>query len=1072
MAKIITRYHKASLLQFQKLSVLAVLVTCFSPTADAAASAIEAAFPKPADARGVVVIAGESDIKQIITLVEAAPVIALVIANDAKSVDQLKEAVFKANRLGQIHVAALGRDGRIPLADQIAATVILGKNPPAALTHEEANRVLHPFGKLHQLQEGRWVQTTKARPKEMDDWGHFHKDATSSEHSQDTVVGPPRGIQWIFGPTFKQPYNLIMQDTVLTEHGERGSRIPETKLVANNAFSGLPIWQSELAPLNRFCLVADADSVYVHAGDKNRVQGHTVCLDRRTGIETLVYNEGLDLTVTPEQEKAKRGSFREMVGRAEDLQLRVSENVLAQVMREKLVLLDAKTGKRLWSRDAGEGLGFVHPIIAGETFYVAEGQFARRSSYTHWPMCTPELIHAFELRTGKPKWTFQWSDHKWGEAHAIYNLQVEGNLIGGAVTMRIEGNRKPQAHGLVLNAKTGEVVYWGRQPDAWPGATGAGHSHVRMLFRGSKVWTMDIASPIARWDVSAPEKFLSFTKTYKGQIRPVACTVWRSTPNWWYGGVAAYPLSAEGRPYLSGSGRSGCDIGAFPANGLLYSPPNACACQPYLPGNKVYHSRPVRSALPLDQRFEKGSAQPAPLTKDDRSGWPMWGRDSARSLWQTGNYPTQLKPIWHRRNETTSVNDLLEKAWQSDGVIRASATQATCAEGVVVFALPHRHQIVALDMNTGREKWRSSVEGRVDMAPTISNGLVLAGTRSGFIYALNRDTGELVWRFLAAPTRDHIAVNGQLESAWPVFGSIPVDEQGLIAIAGRHFDADGGLWWYQIDPPTGRILAHGRLGRDELSSEPAFKYSRRPIDRPSAQNSVVVMNKDWLLLPGANLRRVNGRIGQPSDRPFLGPESFASSEEFDKTQQEQKLFRLGANAIIGEETVTIGGWRKPTYADTLARIYAIRGDEFISVGGGIGTASGRGGGGGSNIHRLRWLEKPIVDRKPRISAGVVWEHDEVILKSRSLSAVSAIAVCDNAVYLGMSVENIRDRQWREAYAEMPHRLRVLDFQTGKILSELKLPARVQQGGIALADGKVVVAMEDGSILSLGDTSVE
>lgn len=182
-------------------------------------------------------------------------------------------------------------------------------------------------------------------------------------------------------------------------------------------------------------------------------------------------------------------------------------------------------------------------------------------------------------------------------------------------------------------------------------------------------------------------------------------------------------------------------------------------------------------------------------------------------------------------------------------------------------------------------------------------------------------------------------MNGQLESAWPVFGSIPVDEHGLFAIAGRHFDADGGLWWYQLDPPTGRVLASGRLGRDELSSEPAFKYSKRPLDGPCF-------------------------------------------------------------------------------------------------------------------------------------AEVIWEHNEIILKSRSLTAVPSIAVCDNAVYLGMSVENSRDRQWREAYAEMPHRLRVLDFETGNVVSEFKLPARVQQGGIALADGKVFVAMEDGSILALCDATEE
>jgi outer membrane protein assembly factor BamB len=110
---------------------------------------------------------------------------------------------------------------------------------------------------------------------------------------------------------------------------------------------------------------------------------------------------------------------------------------------------------------------------------------------------------------------------------------------------------------------------------------------------------------------------------------------------------------------------------------------------------------------------------------------------------------------------------------------------------------------------------RSPVEGRVDSAPTIAGGLVLCGTRDGWVYALNRDDGRLVWRFLAAPRRELMVADGQLESPWPVLGSVNATDEGVWAVAGRHTDTDGGMWWWRLDTATGKSLADGRVGSDQ-----------------------------------------------------------------------------------------------------------------------------------------------------------------------------------------------------------------------------------------------------------------
>ena len=97
-------------------------------------------------------------------------------------------------------------------------------------------------------------------------------------------------------------------------------------------------------------------------------------------------------------------------------------------------------------------------------------------------------------------------------------------------------------------------------------------------------------------------------------------------------------------------------------------------------------------------------------------------------------------------------------------------------------------------------------------------------------------------------------------------------------------------------------------------------------------------------------------------------------------------------------------------------------------------------------------------------ADLVWENDDKLLRSRQEPAISAMAVSDNAIFLGLSIVGPEsDRIYREGRAEMPHRLRVLDLESGELIRDYPLPAQTVQGGVALAHGRVYVTTEDGSI---------
>ena len=64
----------------------------------------------------------------------------------------------------------------------------------------------------------------------------------------------------------------------------------------------------------------------------------------------------------------------------------------------------------------------------------------------------------------------------------------------------------------------------------------------------------------------------------------------------------------------------------------------------------------------------------------------------------------------------------------------------------------------------------------------------------------------MVWRFRAAPSPRLIIARGQLESAWPVQGSVLVQDGVVYFAAGRSSFLDGGILVYGLDAKSGKVL--------------------------------------------------------------------------------------------------------------------------------------------------------------------------------------------------------------------------------------------------------------------------
>jgi outer membrane protein assembly factor BamB len=244
--------------------------------------------------------------------------------------------------------------------------------------------------------------------------------------------------------------------------------------------------------------------------------------------------------------------------------------------------------------------------------------------------------------------------------------------------------------------------------------------------------------------------------------------------------------------------RGACKNGMMPANGMLYVPSDQCFCQP---GSKLLGYAALKTApeTPLEEvadqeRLEKGPAfgavlNPGPSTVSD---WPTFRHDASRS-----------------GTTRTRVASNVDVKWET--TLKGKLTAPVAVGGKVFVAKPDTHTVYALDTENGEVLWQFTAGGRIDSPPTIQESRVLFGSADGYVYCLRASDGKLVWRFLAAPTDRRIAYFDQVESVWPVHGSVLVNKGVAYFTAGRSTYLDGGIRVYGLDAASGKILHKGLL---------------------------------------------------------------------------------------------------------------------------------------------------------------------------------------------------------------------------------------------------------------------
>ena len=850
-------------------------------------------------AGGLVVVLGLNHPEQL-TGFNAGAFLVQGLDVDPTKVEKARKYVRSKGMYGNVSVSrVVGRE--LPYAESLVNLIIAEDLQGVSL--EEVMRVLVPGGMA--IIAGK--KHGKPRSEKLDEWTHHLHGADGNAVSTDEIVGPPRRLRWAVGPSWTRHHELMSSFSAMVSAGGRvyyvideGSRMStllpaQWRLIARDAFNGkllwkkdIPYWHSHLFPLKTGPemvtrrLAAHGDRVYVRTGTDLSLHE----LDGRTGETTRIYEGTQDtedllvtakhVLVTLREARYVKSDYEWENRHGHDLSKKLREGFCWTPERVNVVkAFERTTGKELWS--------FESPV-APQAFAADDKSLIYHDG---------NRLRLVRIADGREQWATETPPLSRVDVNFAPNLILGDNRIfWGDGKGKYKG--PPKRPLLVYDRQTGKQIWQGEQLSG--GCTSAGD----LFVIGDRVW-----SGLAR---NSPERH-SWTgyKITDGSGK----TTFRpdNADGFWFH-PRCHRAKATTRYFITGQTgiefthredhsmtkdywvRGTCLYGLMPANGLTYVPPHPCACymQTQLNGFNALAAAATTPMPVIEEadRLEKGPAYGAASQKKnyDSKAWPMYRRDNRRSSYAP----------------TTVAVTLKTAAWEAS--LPGELTAPVVAEGLCVVSSMDTQTIYALDQASGEERWSFTAEGPIDSAPTFHNGRLYFGSSDGFLYCLRASDGALAWRYLVAPSRQRIVVREQLESAWPVHGSILIHDNTVHAPAGRSAFLDGGIRYCRIDADSGKLISETTIDHslpDYLQTTPAstgvkatmFQDKMKGLSMPPSKTDLLSADDEFIymglqqfslegkrtkLSSGANPGKTSGQIG--SGRHLISPAGFLDDSWF------------------------------------------------------------------------------------------------------------------------------------------------------------------------------------------------
>ena len=1019
------------------------------------------------------VICGKDASKLPLKLAKSGKVLVHCITPDNATAERMNQEAGAAGLSGTVSAEMLSLNP-LPYRDHLLNALIIedfDHASAAGLTMADVMRAVAPQGLLCFNRGGRWQSTTRERPAEMDDWPQTFRNAGGNRVSDDRLLKFPVGLRWHDGLPFNLRIGihnanawtstramvisggrLFTVSATVTENLRRthnemyGAKTgQDLYLTARDAWNGLLLWRHKLGNLfygglhytNRAPLIATEERVFAVTGDRK-----LIALDAASGKLLQTY----DTTYIPGRIMLDRGILvattwkgGSHIGGRTGVDRRRMEY---RVGKGTVEAFDAKTGHKLWSIDAlatsirgADGMVYLAqrggPDEFEEDWHLRgrkSGKYKKfdkdsgktlEEQFGPSPSRPEQHLVAVDLMTGKVLW-------KAGpdvlELKERDHLSVDVAGLGTVVTSRnvyaISRGGSP-VESVGFRGRDGKVLFRSRR-----GALAV--IHERGIHVGGEIF-----DPLT--GESRGTEGVNLGRT--------VCT-----PQIYVNGIYTRNRSCyytvDGQTVKFGAARGACMFAAIPANGAFYTCQTFCNCAPgTVPG--MISFGPVRN-VPSAETMEaapiavKGPAFGRTPGEGDSDTCAMYRGGPERNSGTSAASPENLSIQWQKRTSQPLTRGAVVSSWE-DSLI-ASVTAPVSAGKVVVVADSHRHQVVALHAEAGTELWRTTVGGRVVTAPTVYRGLCLFGARDGFVYALDAREGTLAWKMPMGPDGRRMVSYGQVESPWPVFGSIVVADGVAYAAGGRSSESDGGIIVRAFDPLTG----------EQHWAKAVADVKGRRAEHPS---DIVRLFDGVLYVMRSRLDPKTGEL-LVDPHPEYEQAKRAADAKVKKGEKDVEMPEPPTEVapyLSGTENLASGHWLRIGSRRFQMGFGKLRGSGTLSWDADLVCAIN---GGGSVVATDR---KTVGPRYGTEAPRTLWTH-----ACDDHAQVTTVVVCKNAVVVGGGLYS--------SEKESPGFIRVLSRDKGELLSQLRLGAAVVYDGIAVTDGQIVASLADGTVVCCSEAA--
>jgi outer membrane protein assembly factor BamB len=1015
------------------MAVLIALTAC-----SVHAGEIADAVKKARISGGIIVLVNSGDA----TYDEAAATKCTVhgLETDSKRIDALRKRLLASGRYGKISARAF--NGKtLPYIDNLVNLVVIegGVVSPA-----EAMRVLAPRGIALIKRGDSWTKAVKAVPDNIDEWNQYLRNADNNGVSTDKV-GPPERLRWTGGSRWGRSHMSWVTVTSMLSANGRLFTIEDLEsveyhklparfhLIARDAFNGCELWRKglkgwhETASYVKFVptqiqrrMVAVGDKIYCTLGYTAPIS----VFDAATG-EKLKTLPGTGKTAELAYD---RGVIYAIVGEPYGIPRSRAKSVT-------LKAFDAKTGARKWGKRLS---GYVGGSLAAKDACVA--------------YCTNNQVVCCDSASGRVTWTADSPGLNVKPAKRIKGKR--GRPTG---PMGGQDNLNPTlvlTDAMLYCSTINSVKAYGRLDGklAWTGKNVQNYMKTSDIFvADGLVWTglLNGHNPktgkIERKLTQVMNQPMGHDRCYRNRITD---TYFINSKT---GGSDFVSLKGAGEfpsPWI----RATCGLSPLPANGLLYSSPYSCSC---LKGsmitgfNAVYSGGRVKGKVmkvePVS-RLVKGKAYGSkPTASPAAADWPAYRNGSDRSGLTKAHVSGKLKPIWKIK-------------------LPSLPTASTVVGDLVYVAARESHTLYALSRKDGATVWTYTAGGSIDSPPTHHRGLLVFGSRDGWVHAVRAADGMLSWKFCDLPDRRLMSANGRLESVWPINGAVMIRKGLAYFAAGRSSFLDGGIIVYALDPLSGRVV------------------HRRQVSGPYAKNGFPIVGKRNTRIEGFK----GGIFSSEGDLLYIRHQAFkpdlapvplvnlkrshliASGGFLDDTPQHRTYWTIDTDLCYGPNKGALGAGPK-------GDILVMDGDSYYEIRGylparhstslvpqkGYTLYSGQRAAGGAGVWKANWKTRTV----PRLGAWKKRWSTQIPLTGNAL-----VVAGDTIIAAGVPLQESFDLpQLSETYAgRRGGVLWTASAKDGAKIAELKLSAQPVWDGLSAAHGQCIITLRDGTVMCLGD----